>query len=246
MSNQHTKLATAFVILMLVSSLPVPVAAESGTVTSSGPDVTVTGSEITILFDIQNTGSQPEPYILELALPSGWEVVDHTDDGATWSSSKSKWLWQRIDVDETRTATVTIQIPDDASQSAPVEGILKSSAGDLQTTTHDITFYDNQDQVNVANARLSPATVTPTSSTHTLTFDAFSVSADGSPDEFTVDLPDTVDLEAVTDVRTTSGEYEISTKSTRSSITFQSDPTARTDIVNMSIEVDMQLSKVSE
>lgn len=232
--------------LLVVSVVTTPVAAAPGTVTSNGSSVALPGSEVTVSFEVTNTGQQPGAYILDLTLPNGWKVTEHTDDDATWSSTKSKWLWQQVGVDETKTGSVTAKIPDDATQAGAIEATLESPTGILQTTTHDIEFYDNKNQVKIANARLSPSTVSSSSTSHTLTFDAYSVSADGSPDTFKITLPDRVNLEAVNSVRTTSGTYDPSTTTTQSSIIFAADPSASTDVVNMTIVTEMQLSKASD
>lgn len=242
MTSTRTLYPVVVACLLVVATLPTPVAATTGTVTSDTPDVATSDSEITVSFNITNTDIQPAAYFLDVSLPEGWTVVGHTEpDDVTWSASKSEWFIQDVAADQSISPSIMVSIPADASQAGTIETILRSRTGIQEGTTDTIEVYSNQNQIKVANTRLSPTTVTDTPKSHTLTFDAFSVSADGEPDTVTISLPSGVRLGDIQKVSVTNHPYEVTTtKRTADSLTIEVNPDEPVDTVDITYQIQAQ------
>ena len=238
-------LVIAFVLL--VATIPAPVAGTTGTVTSETSDVATPDSEITLSFDVTNTDVETAAYFLDVSLPEGWTVVDHNGpEDVTWSPDKSEWFIQAVSPDGSISPSVTVAVPSDASRAGTIETVLRSRTGVQWGTTDTIEVYQNENQVRVANPRLSPTTVTENSQSHILTFDAFSVSADGEPDNVSISLPDDVRLRSIEKVDITNQPYEVnSTMKEDHSITLEINPDESVNTVHISFQIKARLSTTS-
>jgi hypothetical protein len=108
------------------------------------------------------------------------------------------------------------------------------------TTATDST---TDSQVQLTNVELSQNSISNNSeSDRTLTFDALNVSSDDQQDNFTVTMPQSVELVAVTDVAVTNGNYDVSYSNTEDAIQFHVDPDRDVASVDLAFEVDMTLT----
>jgi len=235
-------------LILVLATVPTPVLATTGAVTSDSPEVGTPESEITVSFQVSNTDVETAAYFLDLSLPEGWSIVDHNEpEDVTWSASKSEWFFEEVSPDQSLSSNVTVAIPADATQTGRIESVLRSRTGVQQRTTDTIEIYQEQDQVRVANARLSPATITDESKNHTLTFDAFSMSADGDSDTVAITLPNDVRIEKIYGVNITNQPYEAtSIEQEDHSITVEVDPDGSKTSIDMSFNIKTRLSSTSE
>lgn len=247
MNSDRAFLPLVIVLVLLVATIPAPVAGTTGTVTSETSDVATPDSEITLSFDVKNTDVETAAYFLDVSLPEGWTVVDHNGpEDVTWSPDKSEWFIQAVSPDGSISPSLTVAIPQDASRARAIETVLRSRTGIQGGTTDTIEIYQNQNQVRVANPRLSPTTVTEDSQSHTLTFDAFSVSADGEPDNVSISLPNDVRLRSIEKVDITNQPYEVnSTMKEDHSLTLEINPDESVNTVDISFQIKARLSTTS-
>jgi len=53
--------------------------------------------------------------MLNATLPDGWEIVNRADDGGYWQDSDTKWLFLPLGPGETREPTLTLSVPESAT-----------------------------------------------------------------------------------------------------------------------------------
>lgn len=142
-----SKIIIGIVVLSALLGMVVsaPVAADSGTVSSSGPNSASPGDIVKVSFEVTNTGDSPSAYILDLSLPDGYTVSEHTDDSGQWKSGESKWLWQTIEpgASQSKSPTLELKIPEGASGSDEITADLKTASGIQQSTTVKIQLSEN-------------------------------------------------------------------------------------------------------
>jgi PGF-CTERM protein len=120
----------AFVIVAGLVVGTVPVGAEPATLSVSGPDTANAGETVTISYTVRNTGGNSGGYILDVSIPEGWDVEDHTDDGGTWQGDEYDWLWQTIESGESVSPSVTLSIPESTEgDTVTITAVVKSADG---------------------------------------------------------------------------------------------------------------------
>jgi hypothetical protein len=121
------KLATIVVVLAVVTpaglagvtaaqdttaqpSVSVSQTTQSGATVAPGETITV---EATVTYQEVNSPG------IDATLPSGWTVVNHTDDGGQYGPPIPAWAWLEADndgVNGTHTVTYTVQVPSNATE----------------------------------------------------------------------------------------------------------------------------------
>ena len=158
MSKVSTKLlvGTVVVAALLTVVFSAPVTAESGTVSVNAPDSASPGDEVTVMFEVTNTGEESSSYILDLSLPEGYTIIDRVDNDGQWNSGESKWLWQTIETGDfdTKFAEVVVEIPEDAKSTDTISAELKSPTG-IQDTTSIRLIESRFEEENVITGEIS-------------------------------------------------------------------------------------------
>jgi len=107
-------IATA-VLLSAVAVVPAAAQSDGGLeLTASGGEADP-GETVTVSFSVENTGSATGVVLNVTAMPDGWTVQAHENDGGTWNGNENKWVWLTVDSDETVEPSVTLAVPEDAS-----------------------------------------------------------------------------------------------------------------------------------
>jgi PGF-CTERM protein len=114
-------LSRTVLLPLALGTLLVVAAATAGATTShlsieaDGSDAEA-GGQTTISIRFANNGDEPTGAIVDVTdIPDGWEITNHSDDGGTWNSDESKWLFQRVQDGGRVEPSVTLSIPDEAS-----------------------------------------------------------------------------------------------------------------------------------
>jgi hypothetical protein len=117
-----------------------------------------------------------------------------------------------------------------------------SATDSVVADTAGVTVRESAgDQVEISSPEIDPSIVTNSSDSHTLTFEALNVSADGGQDDFTVEMPQSVEIVDVTDVAVVNGDYDVTYSNNENMIEFTVDPERNVDSVDLVFEVDMTL-----
>jgi len=77
-----------------------------------------TGDAVTVTYNLTNTGSEAEPFIVETGLrplPEGWSITDHSETGATWRGADGAWVFGAVAPNKSVQPSVTLSVPPDAS-----------------------------------------------------------------------------------------------------------------------------------
>ncbi len=120
---------------------------------------------------------------------------------------------------------------------------IDTSSGSGVVNANEAIKNTESAQVQLRNAELSQNSISNNSeSDRTLTFDALNVSSDGQQDNFTVTMPQSVELVAVTDVAVTNGNYNVSYSKNGNAIQFHVDPNRDVANVDLTFEADMTLT----
>ena len=133
--------------------------------------------------------------------------------------------------------------------------ILKSSSDDILASDIDTSSGSgvinadtaikstNSAQVQLTNVGLSQSRISNNSeSDHILTFKTLNVSSDGQQDNFTVTMPQSVELVEVADVTVTNGNYDVTHSKKENAIQFGVDPNRDGSSVDLVFEVEMTLT----
>jgi hypothetical protein len=150
--------------------------------------------------------------------------------------------------DVTESGVLPYEIPSEASIDD-----LRLFYDDLASTGDGLTNWKvtwesiDAPDVEIVRQTLDPPEINADSSrTHTLSFDALNVSTDGGQDDFTVELPDKVELLEVTDLTVTRGsadaESDVEYSFTDNTITFSVNFDASQRVQDMSFDVVMSLT----
>jgi PKD repeat protein len=113
------------------------------------------------------------------------------------------------------------------------------TAGNTNTTTR--TVYVRK-EVEIRNATLTPTSVYSSPTSHTLTFNAVNVSADGSRDEFSISIPETVQLEAANSVEVTNKGFTPSYSTENNTIHFDVNRNSSEPSLDLNVRANVTLS----
>jgi len=116
MTRKLNKLvAVGFAVVMAMSMLSVPVAAQGQvSLSSSGPSPSTVsaGETFTVSYTVENTGDEQVGARIDLEnLPSGFDVVRVEPDGGIVSGDNESVAYAQLQPGETRTATFEIETP---------------------------------------------------------------------------------------------------------------------------------------
>ena len=103
----------------------------------------------------------------------------------------------------------------------------------------DVSNYDGD--VQLSDTTITPETVDPSSSTHTLTFTAQNISADGSPDTFSITIPGSVMLEKINSV-TTAPSSDVTPTQDGDTIEFEINPEIPLSPIDITVTAEVVLS----
>ena len=113
--------------------------------------------------------------------------------------------------------------------------------GEKSGSVYVFSSLDTSESVEITEPLIEPSNVDGTNETHTLTFDVQNLSADGGQDDFTVEMPQSVEIVDVTDVAVVNGDYDVTYSNNESVIEFTVDPDRDVDNVDLAFKVDMTL-----
>jgi hypothetical protein len=111
----------ALVVVLLTATLAVagtPATAASGTTLSLNAAASAGGptETATITATVTNTGKRPTGVIVTIEeRPERWTIRERADAGGVWNPAAEKWLFQRVEPEETVSPNVTLAIPPNAS-----------------------------------------------------------------------------------------------------------------------------------
>lgn len=167
-------------ILIALSVMVTLAGAAPATLAADGAEGVQPGNNTTVTFTAANTGTSESGYILNVSAPNDWNITAQSADGGTWNSAESKWLWQTVNANESVRPSVTLHVPDNASETNySIRATLLSSDGTEAVTTQEIT---------VQNSTTSEPTPKPSGETAT-------VNISTSEDEISPNTPVTVTAE---------------------------------------------------
>jgi PKD repeat protein len=113
----------------------------------------------------------------------------------------------------------------------------------LETEDGSVTVSES---VAIVDPTLTPTKVGASAQTHTLSFEAVGVSADGTADEFTITMPGSVNIETVNSANITNRDNNIAASADGNTITFEANPDQPAETVDLAIELDVELSESEE
>jgi len=109
----------------------------------------------------------------------------------------------------------------------------------------EITVVEKiRDEVEITTADIAPSTVTNSSSVHTLEINVENVSADGEPDEFSVEIPDKVGIQSVDSASIVDKPISVENSTEGNEITVEVDPESDSLTTDLVVEVDVELKKL--
>lgn len=92
------------------------------------------GDTTTISITFSNDGDEGTGAIVAVTgIPNGWEIENRSDDGGSWNSGESKWLFQRVEAGGSVAPSLTLSIPDDATGDHEIE--IRGSTTEMNVTT---------------------------------------------------------------------------------------------------------------
>ncbi|QDX40794.1 pre-peptidase C-terminal domain-containing protein [Salarchaeum sp. JOR-1] len=151
---------------------------------------TLAGEQVTVSYTLTNTLSTSVSDVsLDLGtLPGGWQVAGQTAAGGTWDAIDLRWQWATMPGNETKTVTITYQVPDGAVQD--IEAIIGTTSvgGDISDIEPSVITVGKTD----INTRPHPAfTYRPLNITagETVSFDASAATDDGTIAQYTWEFP---------------------------------------------------------
>jgi len=103
----------------------------------------------------------------------------------------------------------------------------------------DVSNYDGD--VQLSDITITPETVDPSATPHKLTFTAQNISADGSPDAFSITIPDPVVVERIDSVTTTPSS-NVKPTQTGNTIEFEIDPDIPLSPIDVTVTAEVVLS----
>jgi len=141
-------------LLMLAICATAGVLASGGAI-ANGPEMNVSapgqaapGEEITIEFSLENTGDNPRGYVLNASIPESWVVVNQTSGGAVWNAAEHKWAWMTVQADSVVTTSVTIAVPENATDSYTFEAHTRDAEGRQATSSSRVMINRNEEDSN--------------------------------------------------------------------------------------------------
>jgi hypothetical protein len=149
--------------VVLAGALALSVAATGASVTSSGPDTAEPGDRVTVAFEITNSGDEEGSHFLDLGKPAEWSIESREDDGADWSPAATTWSWDNVEPGGSRNPSVTLAIPENASEGTyEVTGEGGDATGYDGNTTHEITVETTTSTPTPTPTPTATPTPTPT------------------------------------------------------------------------------------
>lgn len=114
--------------------------AEANATLSATGGSTTPGGTVGLSYTVTNTGSSPAGFLLAVTkLPDGATVVDHTDDGGTFSPKQQKWAFPTIGVGQSKSVSVVLRISNGSAGTYNTSAAVTSLAGVQATTTTTVT-----------------------------------------------------------------------------------------------------------
>lgn len=153
-------------------------------------EATLAGESVTVTYSITNTQQTAvSDATLDLGtLPGGWQILGQAPAGGTWDGIDLKWHWASINGSETKTVSITYQVPDGAVQD--IEAIIGtvSAAGDISDIEPSVITVGKAEINNRPTPRF---TYTPQNFTvgEPVTFDASASTDDGTISEYRWHFP---------------------------------------------------------
>lgn len=178
------------------------------------------GETLKVTTNIKNTGSRSATKHIRLYVTD----VKKNSTRLTLSGGESEdvTFTASIKTGDRGNPTVEISSPDDSA-------------------AQSITI--NQQSVNITNPTLEPSTIhTGVQSSHTLTFRAEEVSADGEEDTIMITLPENVTVESVGTPQVKDAPYNVKVTNDRNPLRVEVNPDERVETVDFAVEVPMELS----
>ncbi|QCC50033.1 cadherin-like domain-containing protein [Halapricum salinum] len=134
------------VFLTLVICATVGVVFSGGAI-ADGPETNVSvsgqaapGEEIVIEFRLENTDDTPRGYVLNASVPDSWVVVNQSSDGAFWNEEDQKWAWMTVQPDSVVTASMTVAVPENATDSYTLEALAKDAEGQRSMSSSTVVI----------------------------------------------------------------------------------------------------------
>jgi PKD repeat protein len=160
LSTRNGAILVVSVILVVALSAAMITSAAGSAELSATRNTTAPDGQATVTFELTNTGSEAGGYILALSLPDGFGVAETSDAGGTWNAEESKWLYQTIDAGASKSPSVTLSVPADATGDYAIEGTVKTADGVASNATAVIAVEsDNEAPEAAFTANRSTATV---------------------------------------------------------------------------------------
>jgi hypothetical protein len=195
MNWNNMSVLAAVTLLVLAALAPMAVSAEPADLDSSAPNNADAGDEVKVSFSLTNTGNNDSSYILNVdQIPDDWEIVDREDDGGTWKETNTRWLYQTIEPDETKSPSLTLKIPDDEDTGDyTVSALVKDNDDDRRDTTSEtISVQGDETPTPTPETPTEPTpTPTPTDGTPTPTLTFAGDDDDDDDDETATPPPET-------------------------------------------------------
>ncbi|MBX0286491.1 PGF-CTERM sorting domain-containing protein [Halomicroarcula sp. F28] len=113
--------ATVAMLLVVLATAPVTAQSDATSLTATAGEATP-GETVTLTFEFANNGDEPIATIVSVSeLPDDWTVQSHADDGGVWRDDRS-WLFQSVEAGGSVAPSITVAVPDDATDPVTVPG----------------------------------------------------------------------------------------------------------------------------
>ena len=113
---------------------------EPATTSIDGPSAVQASENVTYTFELTNTGDNESGYLLNATVPDGWVIVDRADDGGNWQDSDHEWLYLPIEPGATKSPSLTVSVPESASEgTVEIASLVSNTDGEQDTATQAVT-----------------------------------------------------------------------------------------------------------
>ena len=273
-------LATTLVTGLTLSLVGVAGGASAGEVRVAPGEVSLQGDEQQTIEINYDSLSSPNPEGMEFAIEYDPDVITVTDvsEGAYFSGGFGSPTTSPGEVrfgiakddpvsqDSGTVATITIELADGVDEgdttditftsvtAVGVEGIPETIDGTVEAAegTEETPQNPVDYEVQIVDPTISKSSVGGSPSDHTLQFDVINVSSDSNSDEFTVELPDDVVVENITETTVVKrgttepvaleGSDPATDPSPGNEINFAVNPIGASETQALTVEVNMRLS----
>lgn len=159
----HRRVIVA-VLLCALATAPVTAQSDAASLTVTAGEATP-GETVTLTFEFANIGAEPTATVVSVTeLPDDWTVQSHADDGGVWRDDNA-WLFRSVESGGSVAPSITVAVPEDASESVTVAGNATTGDG---VVTGQTTVTAAESQVTPTDGSEQP---TPTVDTETETSD---------------------------------------------------------------------------